>query len=162
MDCFIDIELVFEIRSLQLGLVKRRQFVDNCFLDQVYYKPVYEGFKALGYEADRTEVENYSATIKFKLEGWHLLDLNKNNKISLIGEIEENLYENILKANNFPIIPQISNNELMLTIKLGLFNGKIITSQESVYSAALESKITADLIPLEGKIDFPYDFSGVP
>lgn len=158
MITYFDIDLIFEIRYLQLNITRKERFIDSSTLQDLYYKP---------FISDSTYVslspilaKSLSRTIKFKLEGFYLINSLGNRNFGFLSEIEDEYYSAFASEYFTQSIPQISHNDL--------FNKplseirKIYSSQEDYVKKCVDNGIEAEYIPLSGQLSFEYLQENVP
>ena len=157
MNTFIDFELIFEIRSLQLCLANRNRYIEKNAQDQFYYKSIEEGFKQLNLQVDQVEILNHIKTVRYKIDGFQLLHSFPCNNVTLIGEIESGYYSQIIQDNcQYPynIIKHTALSSYLSTTPSEP-KVKVITSNRLFYSEIVNLNCNAELIPLTGDLTFP-------
>jgi riboflavin kinase len=147
MDIFIDIDLIFEIRYMLLGLARCTKFLEESVLQELYYKSIEENLATLQIPVTPV-ISNYIQTIRYKITGYHLIKSHSSQNITLIGTIEPNYYSLILESNQQKYIPQISPVDLIETVNSS-DKVKVITSDTRFYQLLIQLGIPVDLIPLK-------------
>lgn len=158
MTTYFDIDLIFEIRYLQLNIARKERFINSSTLQHLYYKsfisdPTYFSLSPI-------LAKSLSRTIKYKLEGFYLINSLGNNNFAFLSEIEDEYYS-IFASEYFPLsIPQIPHDEIFNKPLSEIT--KVYSSQEDYVKKCRDNGIEAEYIPLSGQLSFEYLQENVP
>ncbi|OMJ86880.1 hypothetical protein SteCoe_11516 [Stentor coeruleus] len=158
MTTYFDIDLIFEIRYLQLNIARKERFIDSSTLQYLYYKP---------FISDSTYIslspilaKSLSRTIKFKLEGYYLINSLGNDNFGFLSEIENEYYSVFASEYFTQSISQITHNGLLNKQPSEI--RKVYSSQEEYVKKCIDNGIEAEYIPLSGQLSFEYLQENIP